>query len=42
MLWTICSTVVTSLRLPAKTSKDSGSPSGVQTRPMQTCLQSLR
>lgn len=39
---TICSTVVTSLRLPANTSNESGSPSGEHTRPMHTCLQSLR
>ena len=39
---TISSTVVTSVRLPAKTSNESGKPSGVQTKPMHTCLQSLR
>ncbi len=39
---TISSTVVTSARLPGNTSKDSGKPSGVQTRPMHTCLQSER
>ena len=36
------SSVVTSARLPANTSKLSGRPSGVQTRPMQTCLLPLR
>jgi hypothetical protein len=42
MAATISSTVVTSARLPAKVSKDKGRPSGVQTSPMQTCLQSPR
>lgn len=37
-----CDDLLTSAWLPAKTSKDSGRPSGVQTRPMQTCLQSPR
>lgn len=36
----ICSTVVTSALLPENTSQESGSPSGVQTSPMHTCLQS--
>lgn len=39
---TISSTVVTSARLPKNTSKESRKPSGVQIRPMHTCLQSGR
>jgi len=39
---TISSTVLTSARLPANTSKESGRPSGVQTKPMQTCWLPLR
>ena len=42
ILRTMSSTVATSARLPVKTSKFKGNPSGVQTNPMHTCLQSLR
>ena len=40
--FTMSSSVVTSARLPAKTSYANGRPSGVTTNPMQTCLQSSR